>query len=123
MQLHSKISDAEWMVMRVLWSEGRPLTSHDIIQALSTRESWAPNTVRTLLSRLVAKKAIGFQKNGKSYLYHSRIEEKDCVREASQSFLERVFGGALEPMLAHFVREKKLTPAQIAKLKRLLDDE
>jgi BlaI family penicillinase repressor len=42
------------------------------------------------------------------------------VTAESESFLDRVFGGSLHPMLAHFVGTKKLSPAEITELKRLL---
>ena len=49
------------------------------------------------------------------------MTEEECVAAVSESFLERVFGGALQPMLAHFVEHGKLTPAEIRDLQRLLE--
>ena len=82
--------------------------------------TWHPKTVKTFLSRLVRKKALGFRKEGRAYLYRPLVEEKDCVDAASESFLERVFGGSLKPMLAHFVERKKLSEEEIRELRRLL---
>jgi BlaI family penicillinase repressor len=51
------------------------------------------------------------------------VTEQECVDAASTSFLGRVFGGSLKPMLAHFVEHKKLSPTEIHELKQLLEDE
>jgi hypothetical protein len=70
-----------------------------------------------LLNRLVKKKAVGFQRDGRTHLYRPLVKEADCVSAASESFLERVFGGSLTPMLAHFVQQRKLSAAEKRELK------
>src|SRR5438552_17818033 len=116
-----KISEAEWEVMKVLWAKA-PLSAGEIIAALSTQDVWHPKTVKTLLNRLMKKKALGFQKEGRAYLYRPLVKEVDCVKAVSASFLERVFGGSLQPMLAHFVEHRNLSAAEIRELKRLLEE-
>jgi len=114
-----RISETEWEIMKVLWIQS-PASAQDIIDALSVREEWHPKTVKTLLNRLVKKGALGFRKAGRLYIYRPLVSENECVTAASESFLERVFGGSLKPMLAHFAETRKLSPAEIAELKRLL---
>ena len=115
-----KIAESEWKVMKVLWSRSEPMPAYDIIQALSSKE-WQPKTVKTLLSRLVKKKALGYRTYKNLYLYYPLVSEAECVKLESESFLKRCFGGNLEPMLAHFVEERRLGKGQIAELKRILD--
>jgi BlaI family transcriptional regulator, penicillinase repressor len=115
-----KISESEWEVMKVLWAKA-PRSATEIIQALDAQADWHPKTVRTFLNRLVRKKALGFQKEGRAYLYQPLVKEAECVKAVSESFLDRVFGGALKPMLAHFVEQRKLTAAEVRDLKRLLE--
>ena len=117
-----RISDAEWTVMKVLWTRS-PLPASDIIAALAHSEQWAPKTVKTLLNRLVKKGALGFAKEGRAYLYRPLISEAASTTAASEAFLARVFGGSLRPMLAHFVGEKRLSAKEVKELKRLLDEE
>jgi BlaI family penicillinase repressor len=115
-----KISETEWEVMRVLWAKS-PLPAEEIIAQLAAQDDWHPKTAKTLLSRLVKKKALGFEKEGRAYLYRPLVREVDCVKAVSDSFLHRVFGGSLTPMLAHFVEHKKMSAAELRELKRLLD--
>lgn len=105
--------------MKVLWAKS-PLAAQDIIQALSAHEKWHPKTAKTLLNRLVKKRALGFSKEGRAYLYRPLVTENECVAAESDSFLEKVFGGSLKPMFAHFAETRKLSPSEIAELKRLL---
>ena len=113
------ISEAEWEIMKICWSR-TPVSAQGIIDVLAARNAWHPKTVKTLLNRLVKKRALGFHKEGRAYLYHPLVAERDYVAAKSQSFLDRVFGGALQPMLAHFVEHRKLSPKEIAELKTLL---
>jgi len=117
-----KISETEWEVMKVLWATS-PLSAEEIIARLVAQDGeWHPKTAKTLLSRLVKKKALGFDKEGRAYRYRPLVREVDCVKAVSESFLDRVFGGALTPMLAHYVEHKKMSAAEIRELKRLLDE-
>lgn len=117
-----KISETEWEVMRVIWATA-PLTAAEIIEALTAQDAtWHPKTAKTLLNRLVKKKALGYKQEGRAYLYCPLVKETDCAVAESESFLDRVFGGSLQPMLAHLVERKKLTAAEIRELKRLLDE-
>lgn len=117
-----RISETEWEVMKVIWAQG-PCSASEIIEALNRAgPAWHPKTVKAFLTRLVKKRALGFRKEGRAYLYRPLAAQSECVDAASESFLERVFGGSLKPMLAHFVERKKLTPEEIRDLRRLLED-
>ena len=106
--------------MKVLWAKA-PLSATEIIETLAAQDDWHPKTVKTYLNRLVKKKALSFQKERRAYLYRPLVKEVDCVKAVSESFLDRVFGGALKPMVAHFVEHKKLSAAEVRDLKRLLE--
>ncbi len=114
-----RISESEWRVMKVLW-ECSPRASSEVVEALAADTQWKPKTIKTLLNRLVAKKAIGFEQDGRAYRYFPLITERDCVREESRSFLQRVHGGALLPMIAAFLEDKRLSDEEIEDLKQIL---
>lgn len=115
-----RISESEWVVMKELWRQ-HPQTAGELIQTLSGRSAWSPATIKTLLNRLVGKGALGFDKQGREYRYRPLVTEEACVRAESDSFLDRVFGGALAPMLASFLERESLSPEERARLKALLD--
>jgi BlaI family transcriptional regulator, penicillinase repressor len=117
-----KISETEWEVMKVVWARTSCSAGEVITVLVNADPSWHPKTIKTFLNRLVGKKALGFQKEGRAYLYRPLVTERECVSAASETFLERVFGGALQPMLAHFVERKKLSTEEIRELKKLLEE-
>ncbi|EEG77268.1 BlaI/MecI/CopY family transcriptional regulator [Dethiobacter alkaliphilus] len=118
-----RISEAEWQVMKVLW-EGSPRTAGEIVQALEDSTEWNPRTIKTLVSRLVKKKAISYEKDEKDsrkYHYYPLVSEDECVRAESKSFLKRVYGGALNVMIANFLEEQELSQKEIEELKSILE--
>jgi BlaI family transcriptional regulator, penicillinase repressor len=115
-----RISDAEWQVMKTLW-EKSPATTVEVVEQLAPSTQWTLKTVLTLLNRLVKKGAVRFEKQGRAYLYYPAVEERDCLREENRNFLDRVYGGALKPMLANFFEEAELSAADIQELKKILD--
>jgi len=115
-----KISDAEWEVLKVLWVHS-PLTANEVIEALH-HVSWKPNTIRTLLNRLVEKQAISQNREGKVYSYSPLVQEEECLRAETQSLIKRIYGGAFKPMFVHFLREEALSPEDIKELRSILDE-
>lgn len=114
------ISEAEWRVMQVIWRRG-PLTGNEVVEALADAD-WSPRTVKTLLNRLVKKKALSYSPEGRHYRYYALVDEAVCKRAETKAFLRRVYGGSLKPMLAHFLEEEELNEAEIEELKRLLEE-
>ena len=115
-----RISDTEWEVMRALWA-GHPATAGEIAERLVASDpTWHPKTARTLIGRLVEKGALAYEAEGRVFRYRPLFTEQDCIAAASDSFLNRVFGGALQPMLAHFVEREDLSPEEVKELEQIL---
>lgn len=115
------ISEAEWKVMRLLWAKS-PQPAYDLASELAEREDWSASTVKTLLARLQRKKAVKIERYKNLFLYSPAVTENECIAREADSFLDRLFGGAVEPLLVHFANRQKVTPAQLDRLKRVLRD-
>jgi BlaI family penicillinase repressor len=115
------VTEAEWEVMEVIWSHPGPIPANQVVDALASRRDRNPRTVKTLLNRLVKRGALGYEAEGKRYLYRPLVRRDECVRRESQSFLSRVFANRAGEMLCRFVDETPLTPAEIDQLKKVLD--
>ena len=116
-----RISEAEWEVMKVLWQR-HPMSATEVWGALGDERDWTERTVKTLLSRLVQKGALEFEQEGRRYLYSPCIERDEAIDDASRSFLDRVFGGSVSPMVSWFVRSGNLSPEDREALRRALDE-
>lgn len=117
------IAESEWVIMEALW-ESAPQTASEVAKSVRDSTSWAENTVRTLLTRLVDKGALKTAENASgTRIYLPAVRREACVRAESQSFLDRIFGGAAKPLLVHFAQNSKLTAEEVRDLKRLLDQQ
>lgn len=120
--LFPSISDAESRVMDVLWRSASPVTAEEIALALTETERWQTVTVKTLLNRLLKKGAIGAQKQGRHFLYHAVLQREAWLSRESESLLQRLFGGRIAPLVAHFGSRRKLSQEDIQALRKLIDE-
>ncbi|MGA0604968.1 BlaI/MecI/CopY family transcriptional regulator [Phenylobacterium sp. VNQ135] len=113
------ISAAESRIMEAVWARGA-LTVDEIMAAVSAENGWGEATVRTLISRLIKKQALKSERRGGRVAYVPLLTREAYVTAESQGLLDRLFGGSMAPMVAHFTRNKVLSPDEVAKLRRLL---
>jgi BlaI family penicillinase repressor len=120
-----RISDAESRIMDALWRLG-PLVVEDIVAETAPAQAWTDATVKTLVGRLLKKKAIKSFREGGRTRYRPLVTRADYIAAESQTFLDRLFGGELAPFVSYFAERQKLSPTDIERLKALvakLDDE
>lgn len=115
-----QISEAEAHVMEVLWQR-HPLGADEICAALAAQQ-WQDATVKTLLNRLLNKGAIRAEKDGRRYLYAPLLKREQWLASESKGFLDRLFDGRVAPLVAHFSRQRRLSKADLAELKRLIQE-
>lgn len=114
------LAPAEWEVMKTLWDQG-PMAARDVFAALPPSNDWAYKTVKTLLSRLVAKGAVDYDQVGNSYLYRPVAVREEVTLEELRGVVERIMGEAVSPVLAHFIEQADLSSDEIDQLKKQLD--
>jgi BlaI family transcriptional regulator, penicillinase repressor len=115
------IAESEWSIMEALW-ESSPQTASEVTKTLRPTMNWAENTVRTLLMRLVEKGALKTAENASgTRTFLPAVKREACVRAESESFMQRIFGGAAKPLLVHFAQNSKLTAEEVKELKKMLD--
>lgn len=114
------VSEAEWVVMKVLWNES-PLTAKQIIQKLEGETSWKEKTIKTLLSRLVSKEVLAFEKEGREFNYYPLLTADECTNAENESFINKVYNGNLNVMLANFLKREEFSEQEIEDLKKILD--
>ena len=116
-----RITDAEWEVMAIVWAQA-PVAASTVADALAQEKQWSLATVRTLLRRLVNKCALSQQPEGKRFLYSPRISMDACVRQESESFLDRVLGRTPPATVLQLVKKTELSKADIQELRRILKE-
>ena len=114
-----RISGAEHEVMEVLWRES-PLTAAEVAERVPAERDWSIRTVKTLLSRLLAKNILAHEQDGRRYLYRPAVAREDYVAQESRRLLDRLFGGRVTPLVAHLAERDVLSERDIAEIEALL---
>ncbi|HWK42703.1 MAG TPA: BlaI/MecI/CopY family transcriptional regulator [Croceibacterium sp.] len=118
---NDRISDAEHAVMEVLW-EKSPLTAAEVCDQVCDLRGWTMPTVKTLLSRLVAKGAVATAPDGRRFLYRPLLERTAYVGGESRRLVDRLFGGRAAPLIAHLAESEVLSSDDITEIERLLQE-
>jgi BlaI family penicillinase repressor len=116
-----QITGAESKIMEALWRRG-PLTADEIVAEVAGAEQWGEATVKTLINRLLKKKAIQSVRAEGRHRYQPLVQRADYVQAESQGLLDRLFGGQLAPLVTHFAEHRALSQDDIARLKRLIEE-
>ena len=115
-----RISEAELDVMEALWARSDAMTAMEVAEAVPSERGWSLPTVKTMLSRLVAKNAVNHRQDGRRYLYTAAIERADYVGGESKRLVERLFGGKLSPLVAHLAEADALDADDVAEIENML---
>lgn len=115
----TQISEAESQIMEALWRK-EPLSGEQIFAKVGAANDWAPATVKTLITRLLKKKAIAGARGEDGYVYRPLIARAAWVQSESQGLLDRLFKGEVAPLVAHFAENEKLSAKDVRQLKALI---
>ena len=118
-QPQERISEAEHAVMEVLWARA-PLTATEVADQIGEARGWSLATVKTLLSRLVAKQAIATRPDGKRFLYSPLLARAEYLGGESRRLVDRLFGGRAAGLFAHLAEAEALSQADLAEIEALL---
>lgn len=122
MKITNQITDAELEIMKVLW-EKKSLTLNELVEELSKEEPKNKSTIKTLLYRLIDKNIVkSVEKNKKENEYKPLILEKKYLKNANETFLEKLYDGNVNNMLLNFVEDKKITKEEIENLLNIIDE-
>lgn len=114
-----QISEAEFEVMKVVWRYA-PINTNEVTEKLTQTTNWSPKTIQTMLKRLVAKKALTYEKHSRVFVYTPLVKENEYIRQESNSFLKRYYDGDITAMLSSYLEDDKLSKAELETLRHLL---
>ena len=116
-----KLSKLEMQIMEVLWSAG-PSAIREIQETFGLKNRPAYTTVQTMVYRLEAKKVLRRAKKiGNAHIFEATISREAAQRRLVDEFLS-IFGGRMQPVMAHLIEAGNLSPKDVADAERLLKD-
>jgi BlaI family penicillinase repressor len=114
-----KLTKLELQIMEVLWNRG-PCAIREIQEAFPKRNRPAYTTIQTTVYRLEVKKTLRRVRK----ISHAHIFEALISRTAAQSRLIddllALFGGRLQPVMAHLIESKRLTLNDVREAEKTL---
>ena len=88
MSVLKRLSDTEFEVMKVAWTNESPITTNIVMQQLGNRRQWKAQTVISLMLRLVKKGYLRTEKSGKERTYFPLVAREDYLRLETRNFLK-----------------------------------
>lgn len=113
-----RLSDRELDVMAVLWARGSG-TVAEVREALP--DPLAYTTVLTVLRTLEEKGFVGHEEEGKAHRYLPLVARERAGRSALTRMVEKLFDGSPELLLTQLVSDRRLSPQDIKRLRKILD--
>ena len=114
----SLFTDRELDVMSILWELGSA-TVAEVRERLS--DSLAYTSVLSALQTLEEKGYVRHEAEGRAYRYHPLVAPAEAGSSAIARVLEKIFHGSAESMLAQMVEDRRLTRAELERMRALLE--
>jgi predicted transcriptional regulator len=94
------VTEAESEVLAALWRHG-PITPARLVETVKARRNWGDATIKTLLGRLMQKKAVRSERDDGRLLYHPLISRQTYVAGEVAALIDRLFEGDPNKLAAH----------------------
>jgi predicted transcriptional regulator len=118
----STLTPAELKVMQVLWRSG-PSSAADVVRALHGKRGPQDSTVRTILRILERKGYVRHRRDGRTFVYQTIVEEAEAQQGALREVLSRFFENSPERLVLNLLRHEDVTPQELDRLRKLVDQE
>jgi BlaI family penicillinase repressor len=112
-----KVFESEYRFCLILW-ENEPINSTLLAKLCRQKLGWSKTTTYTVIRRLSER---GVVKNENAIV--TSLVSKDEVQAAEiDELVEKTFEGSLPAFVASFTKHKKLSPDEIAEIRRMIGD-
>jgi BlaI family transcriptional regulator, penicillinase repressor len=118
----TQLGRMQFRIMQVLWDRGKA-NAREITEALNKSEAVAHSTVQTLLRQLEAKGAVSHEAEERTFVFFPCLKEDKVKRTAARDLLDRVFGGNVGSLVAHLLKQERLSRDELDELHRLIDQQ
>ncbi|NEU31350.1 BlaI/MecI/CopY family transcriptional regulator [bacterium LRH843] len=117
-----KIPDAEFEIMKVVWSNEPPLTTKVIMEQLGNEKEWKAPTVISLMLRLVERGFLKTEKIGKERTYFPLVTKEDYLKFETGNFIRQYHGNSFGSFINTFYAGKELSEKDIDELMKLVKE-
>ncbi len=115
------LSGPQLEIMKVVWRLDEA-TVRDVYEDLRLHRPVAYTTVMTMMKNMEAKGHLNKRSEGRAFVYTAAVAEDRMIRRIVGDFIDRVFNGSTEPLLAHLVKERRLSEKDLEKIGKMIRD-
>lgn len=94
------ITEAESVVLAALWRCG-PLPSKSLLGEVQLHQDWGDATIKTLLNRLMHKRAVKSERVDGLLRYIPLVTRQDYVESEVSALTDRLFDGRRDRLIAY----------------------
>jgi predicted transcriptional regulator len=113
------LTGRELEIMTILWDLGSG-TVAEVRHRLP--DDLAYTTVLSLIRTMEEKELVRHEAEGRAHRYYPLVQERAVRRSALKQLVERVFQGDPEVVLTQLVSDRRLTEADLRRIRQLIDD-
>ena len=117
--ISTKLTAQQIDIMKVVWQHG-DATVRDVYEELRKQRPIAYTTVMTTMKTMEARGHLRKRTVGRAHVYQAVEPQKRALRKIVKDFLDRVFNGSAEPLLAHLIEERRLSGKDLETLARMI---
>jgi predicted transcriptional regulator len=117
-----KLPEAEFDIMKVVWANEPPITTNIIMQQLGRERKWKAQTVISLMLRLVDRRFLRTEKNGKERTYFPLIGKEDYLKFKTEDFMERFHGNSFTSLVATLYNGDRINADDLDRLAKWLEE-
>ncbi len=114
-------TDGELEILCVLWENG-PSTVRQVHEVLSRSRDVGYTTVLKMLQIMTEKGLVVRDESRRSHVYRSRFSEEQTQRQLVGDLLSKAFGGCMERLVMQALSARKVSPRELAEIRKLLDE-
>ena len=116
-----KPTNAELEILTVLWSIG-PATVRDVYDVIRRRRAAQYSTVLKFMQIMAEKGLVRRDETQRAHIYQPTRSRERTQQQLAGDLMERAFSGSAKALLVGALSAKKASKAELADLRRLLDD-
>ena len=113
------LGDLQLQVLQTLWQLGTG-TVYDVLDALPEEGRPKYNTIQTVLRSLEKRGLVKHTTRERMFVFQPRLSQAELQRGMLHDFLERIFGGSPQSLVATLLDSTPVTEEELAELKQLL---
>lgn len=111
------IFESEYRFLLILW-EMEPISSPELVRICEEKLGWKKSTTYTVIKKLTEKKIV----ESKNTIVSTLVAREQIIRQESDMFLEKTFGGDIPQLFATFLRDRKISREEADRIKKMIEE-